>query len=533
MFRLKQLLVLVVGLLIARPAFAFEHLDVPLGHWSYEFLERLEVRGAVPRTFLDLRPITRGEAATMVRGLTDGARRGAWRPTPIESQQIDMLRAEFAAELTAAGDTTAVLGRAYHLWTGTGWRLQAFWEGGQRFEKHGGSADRDVTAHTTLEPAAALALFDGRLLAFEHVAYRVRTGDASLAQSTDVRDGEAQFVFDPSDRFAITRTVEPGVRFESGRWRLDLARMRLRWGPGRSNAMLLQDATPPFDLLRLQMRLGPVRFTSLAGQLRAARLLPGDPELRERYLAAHRLEIEPHPRLRLAVSEALIYGNRGLDLSYVNPLTVLFVTQANNGDLDNALASVDGRWRIASGGELYGECVIDDLNLRRGWRNYGNKLGVLAGARWLAPFGLGDWDVEAEWSWASQFTYTHVHPIDRYQHFGGTLGSRTGPDSDLWDVALRRRLSRGFEARLFYELERHGEGGLAVDHDQRVSDNVGYLSGVVESRSQPGIAIAYHGLRSIEFGLDVRALTIRHAGHSATAPSRTSPAVLVTTRLEL
>ena len=141
--------------------------------------------------------------------------------------------------------------------------------------------------------------------------------------------------------------------------------------------------------------------------------------------------------------------------------------------------------------------------------------------------------MEAEWSWASQFTYTHVHAINRYQHFGGTLGSRTGPDSDLWDVALRRRLSRGFEARLFYELERHGEGGIAVDHSQRTSDSQDYLSGVVESRSQPGFAIAYHGLRSVEFGLDLRAVTIRNAGHDATAPTRTSPAILVTTRVEL
>ncbi len=177
-----------VGLVVARPALGFEQLDVPLGHWSYEFLERLELRGALPRTFLDLRPITRGEAAMMVAGLSDGVRRRTWRPTPIESRQIDMLRAEFAAELTTQGDTTAVLGRAWHLWNGSGWQMQAFWEGGQRCEMQGGDA-ADASARTTLEPAVALALFDGRLLGFEHVSYRVRTSDAALTQSANVRDG--------------------------------------------------------------------------------------------------------------------------------------------------------------------------------------------------------------------------------------------------------------------------------------------------------------------------------------------------------
>jgi hypothetical protein len=477
--------------------------------------------------------LTRGETAKLVAEAATRARDGAWQPTPIEARQLDMLRHEFADELAAYGDTLAVLDRAYHIWGGDRWRLQAFARGRERIERVAEpAATGRVDASTILEPAAALELV-GKLVFVEQVFYRVRTSDAPMVQSTDPREGEAEYVFDPEDRFAVTRTVEPYVRFTTDPVRLELGRFRLHWGPGRYNGLLIVDETPAFDQFKLQAKLGPVRWTSVVGQLRPAELLPTDPQMDERYVSAHRLAFDIHRRFQLGVSEALIWGDRGLDLAYVNPLTVLFVSQANNGDLDNALVGVDFDWRVGRGLGLYGEGVVDDLNLRQGLSYYGNKLALLGGMLWMEPFGARDWDVEFEWSWHGQFTYTHVRPIDRYQHFGGTLGGRTGPDSDLWVAGVRRRLTRGWAVRAFYELVRHGEGGIAIDHDQRTSDNQAYLSGVVESRHQPGLELRYRGLRSIEVIADLRAAIITNPAHDPAADRRIEPALLLETRLDL
>src|SRR5262245_8563407 len=120
------LLVLVFG---AARAGAIAGLDVPLDHWAYEFLERIEVRAGLQAGSLEVRPRTRGETAKLVAEAATRARDGAWRPTPIEARQLDMLRHEFADELAVYGDTLAVLDRAYHLWGGDRWRLQAFARG--------------------------------------------------------------------------------------------------------------------------------------------------------------------------------------------------------------------------------------------------------------------------------------------------------------------------------------------------------------------------------------------------------------------
>jgi Capsule assembly protein Wzi len=510
-------LVLIVWLVAASPASGMSQLDVPLEHWSYEYAERLTLRAGLGRTFLDLRPLTRGEMAKLVERIDTAARSGTFEPTAIERDQLDRLRAEFSEELQEEGAAVPILQRAYHVWSGDTWRLQAFWRGREQLVS--GDPDLDpsgsqVNGSVSLEPAAAVRL-GTHLVGFVQVRYRVRTGTGLLVNSTDVRQGEAEYVFTPRDRVSIVRAVDPMLRYDHGWWRIGLDRTRLRWGPARVDPMLLADASPPLDALRVQLALGPVRFASVTGQVRPARLLPTDPPISERRLAAHRLSIAPTNWLDIAFSESVVYGNRGLDLAYLNPLAVLYVTQANVGDLDNALGSFDANLRLGRHGRLYGECVVDDLNLRHGLRHFGNKLGLAVGFLLLEPFGARDWDLDGEWSWASQFTYTHHDPVNRYEHYGATLGSRIGPDADLWVVGLRRRFTPGWSARLFYALERHGEGSLAEGDDTRTSDQQNYLSGVVEARHQPGVQVSYRSLRRLDLDLEYRYVAVRNAHHQA------------------
>ena len=88
---------------VAASAAAFPALDVPLDHWAYEFLERIEVRAALPAGAMALRPLTRGEMAREVAAAGAAARLGTWAPTAIERAQLDMLRRELALEMRAHG----------------------------------------------------------------------------------------------------------------------------------------------------------------------------------------------------------------------------------------------------------------------------------------------------------------------------------------------------------------------------------------------------------------------------------------------
>ena len=86
--------------------------------------------------------------------------------------------------------------------------------------------------------------------------------------------------------------------------------------------------------------------------------------------------------------------------------------------------------------------------------------------------------------------------------------------------------------RGFYALERHGEGDLGIDQEERTSDAQEYLSGTVESRHQPGVEIRYRGLRNLEFDAAWSWLRVVHAGNDPAAASRDDWAAAFAARLE-
>src|SRR5438093_6603754 len=133
--RRARIAVVVAWLGCAPPAHAFPAADLPLQHWAYDVLSRLELRAPPERTFLDLRPLTRGEAAELAERFGAAAASGAWQPTAQEHGQLEMLQGEFARELAERHGATGRPPRADHLWSGSGWRLWAAWNGRQRFER--------------------------------------------------------------------------------------------------------------------------------------------------------------------------------------------------------------------------------------------------------------------------------------------------------------------------------------------------------------------------------------------------------------
>ena len=86
--------------------------------------------------------------------------------------------------------------------------------------------------------------------------------------------------------------------------------------------------------------------------------------------------------------------------------------------------------------------------------------------------------------------------------------------------------------RVFYERVRRGEGRLDIDHDDRISDEQEYLSGVVETTHAPGIGWSYRGLRTIDVDLEARALQVRNPGNDPAANPTSSLAARVAARLE-
>jgi hypothetical protein len=246
---------------------------------------------------------------------------------------------------------------------------------------------------------------------------------------------------------------------------------KVSWGPGRKTNLLLSDNAPSFDQLRIKTRIGnSSQFTYLVGKLHPASDLRGDTlyttpigwtrlTIEPKWIAAHRFEYALTSWLLLSVSEAVIWGERGLDAAYLNPLYFLYSAQHDGGDRDNVAMSGDFIVRLPFRSLFYGALLIDDMKISKlGKGDVGNKIGILAGL-FSTDILYRNLDIGLEYTRLEPYVYSHFFPINTYSNWNSSLGSDLLPNSDRLELSIRYRPTFDITLNCSGALNRHGTQG--------------------------------------------------------------------------
>lgn len=255
-----------------------------------------------------------------------------------------------------------------------------------------------------------------------------------------------------------------------------LGRLRPVWGPRPVN-LILSETADPLDLLAASYRTGRLAFHFLFARLDKSRpdsldriRFPNYAFNDNRYLAAHRLDLKLHRRLRVGVTETILFGGEGRppELYYLNPLQIFHGVQINEKTDDNTIVGFDFTALPGWGTVLYGQAIVDDFQLddKSQGDQEPNEWGLMAGVfkagrvRSLLP------DLRLEYIHLTNRTYHQLYPRNRYLHHDKPLGHPLGPDAD--SVALTARFwpdgNIWIECELAYR--RHGEGSLHASWDE-------------------------------------------------------------------
>ena len=254
------------------------------------------------------------------------------------------------------------------------------------------------------------------------------------------------------------------------------------WGPGYSGSLCLSDQPTAYTQFRFKFNLGPFQFTSLQGKLlqepkivtNIDSTIYGEArrEYADKFMAAHRLEFTPNRFLQLGFYEVIIYGERGMDIDYLNPLIFLRPVEHYGRDRDNAFLGIDAKLLLPFRSKAYGELLIDDLKTSKlGTGNIHNKLGYLAGIKTVDLMGLTDWNLQAEYIRLSPYLYTHKFPVNVAQQNGYNLGYPVPPNSEVIFIQVEKQLRRELKAALSFRNHRHG--GNVMSEQRVLVRNVG------------------------------------------------------------
>lgn len=236
--------------------------------------------------------------------------------------------------------------------------------------------------------------------------------------------------------------------------RVDFARDVMHWGPGYYNNLTLNQFALPYNMVSLDMLIGPLHVLTFYGDLRIynnSMSMKNKDELRN--LFGHRYE--------LAVGNAT-FGMSELQVLYDNmkpwlfvPCVPLFMEKGNYSEnSNNGALAFDFNYRLFNFMRLYTEFFLDDMESPISLIENDNieaKWAWMAGLQAAHDFNIKGHLLEAgtiaEYARVEPYVYSHFEKnTAQLAHLEYPLGNPNGPNSQVVDWTLYGRLDHRFFA---------------------------------------------------------------------------------------
>ncbi len=453
-----------------------QSVTVEISHWIYPYLNRLESKGLVPGLKNGTLPMSRETIASFLTELDSQIQINPSILSKIENELFERAKGEFRDELEE-NINIQKSEHEPHIYT---WKKN---DGHVHFDLLIGDDLTYQNPSSSKVKQIQHAYYGGILRGswkgigfYSNNQIHSEWGGGPYQQHYSASDGYPQSLQSDSSGIVWDLSVS-SLRFTIKGIDVTIGRDRVQWGPSLSGNLMLNGSVYPMDMVRLSTNIGAARFTWLHGQLMSGDYL--------KWISAHRLEISVSQYLDLGVNESLIYGNRNVELAYLNPLLPYLIAEHTLGDRDNLAMGLDFDFHRVRNLKIYGEFFIDDLFAP--WDVFsdfwGNRLAFLTGIHWIDPAGFKNSELTLQYSRIEPYVYTHEDSINTYEHFGEGLGSPLQPNSDAWQIQFKKWMHRNIQLELGANISRHGEGNRKRPHTDLDGDKKVFLSGIVEQKT--------------------------------------------------
>lgn len=407
---------------------------LPIDHWAYYYIDRLQARGFLSDLDPLVRPYRRAEVADGLRSVTTRRLRDP------ERRWMELLREEFGAEMFRERGR----GRA------DDFRIGADLVAGAR----GANQDR----FDPLRPVG-----DGAVWPNGEVGVWLEAGPAVAVSR--VRS-DAWFPDDPDGedvgRRLEARSQEAYVALQLPVVSFTVGRLARNWGPPGAPGLMISPEPATYAQLGFDLEAGPIRWHSLLAELDT--LGPA-----RRWLAAHRVDLRPSPDFALSFGESILQAGPGVGLSprFLNPLSFFFFDHDNqpNDFVMNLMLDFQV-WFRKPGFVLYAEGLIDDIDVNPpegAESTEPSQYALRAGLR-LPGLSRG-LDLSLSYTLASAFVYRTLRNIDDYRFLGRGLGDNFA-DFDRVEARLDLHTgTAGLTLSPILALQREGEGDIRAPID--------------------------------------------------------------------
>jgi hypothetical protein len=497
---MKILLVTILAVLLSNHL-AAQHTTVPLDHQVYPLLQKAETLQLFASYQLRVLPLTRTATLDLLQKIQ--AQKN--KLSRADQQLFEQMLAEFTDP--EIGQATQP-GSEIHFYRYEEGEAQLFLD--LRLQQtFRFSRNRLEIENENISETLAAGSIRGRFGKHFFIGLTARNtaimGDDDLEENFDPDAGQIRSVVGGT-AFSDQATGYLAARF--GRFGILVGRNNLGWGSNASEQLALAGFNEPMDLLQLTLDFRHWRFSYFHANLQGI--------ADQRYIAGHRLDFAWKRWLHVGVYETVVYGGRGAELGYLNPLVPYHIMEHQLGDRDNNMLGFDWNAFITPGLRFYGEVFVDDFSFNKSLGTYwGNKLAYLAGLHWAQPFRLKSIELFASVTRVDPFVYTHQDTVNVYSHYGESVGTRLGPNAERWRAGFAWQPLRDARWQFFYEYTKKGSGDIFTPHRPGDGESKGYLKGTLEKTHNFQLGLRHQVKRDVFAGFEIDIRRRRNANRIA------------------
>ena len=195
-------------------------------------------------------------------------------------------------------------------------------------------------------------------------------------------------------------------------------------------SLFLSDWGNSYLFAKINTRIWKLNYQNLYMELMPQFTKRGDSLLPRKYAAMHHLSMNVTKWLNIGLFEGIIFGRvNHFDFQYLNPIIFYRHVEGSIGSPDNALAGIDFKANLVNRFQLYGQLLLDELNLKQVKADNGswsNKWGLQLGLKYVNILGVPSLDLQLETNRVRPFTYSHRFAVANYTHYNQLLAHPLG-----------------------------------------------------------------------------------------------------------
>ena len=239
-------------------------------------------------------------------------------------------------------------------------------------------------------------------------------------------------------------------------------------------SMLLSDLAFNYPFLKLTAYVWDLQYSIMWAQFQEPK--PGGMNDREfwskKYGVFHYLDWNLTNRFTIGLFEEVtwkvvdsIYGYRGFELHYLNPLIFFRPIEYSMGSPDKMKIAINVKVKISENIISYGQILIDEMVISEYVHNRGfwaNKNALQFGVKVFDTFNIRNLSLLSELNTASPYTYSHWDPLTNYGHYEQPLAHPLGANFYEWVTIANYQTDR-FEMRAQFNVARYGDDSTGVN----------------------------------------------------------------------